>query len=107
MGRAKNVIMPLVEKGVPATATVIKKLRASSPSRVVHITYAFETASGEFEGRTKGFSQDLDHLAVGDSIEIVHLPEQPKISAPKWVVEQGRQARDELSTKAAHGEAKG
>lgn len=105
-GRAKNVIMPLMDKGVPATATVVKKLRASSPSRTIHITYAFETGSGTFKGRTEGFSQDLNHLAVGDNIEILYLPDQPKISAPERMVAQARQARDELSARAARGVAK-
>lgn len=103
-GRAK-ALMPLTEKGVPATATVTKKLRASSPSRKVHLVYAFETASGRFEGRTEGFSRDLNHFTVGDGIEIVYLPDQPKVSAPRWVVEQARQARAELAARTAQGAA--
>lgn len=102
-GRAKDIV-PLMDMGVPATATVVKKLRARSPSRI-YITYAFETASRQFEGRTEGFSQDLNHLAVGDTIEIVHLPDRPKVSAPEWVVAQARQARDELSIRTAAGGA--
>jgi hypothetical protein len=101
-GRAKDVIKPLVDKGVPATATVVKKLRAISPRRT-YVTYAFETASGKFEGRTVGFNQDLNHLAVGDSIDILHLPDQPNVNAPAWVVAQMRQAREDLAVKAVHG----
>ena len=104
-GRARNVIMPLVDDGVPATAIVVKKLRSNSPRRI-YITYAFETASGKVEGRTEGF-RDLDHLEVGDTIEILHLPDQPKVNAPASVVAQMRQARKDIAAKAAHQSANG
>lgn len=96
----------LVDAGVPATATIIKKLFGRRPTRNVYMWYAFETPEGTFEARTDGKEHEFAHLAVGDSIEIVYLPDQPNVSAPKWVVAQGRQARDELAARAARGSAK-
>ena len=99
-------VTKLVDAGVPATATVIKKLLGRRPMRNVYMFYAFETPEGKFEARTDGKEHEFDHLAVGDSIEILYLPGQPKVSAPKWVVAQGREARNELAARKARQTAK-
>lgn len=89
-------IKQLAERGMPGRAVVVKKFpRRKQRTRIQY----------EFSGTT---DQPIRHnsmvsaavyqsIEVGRSIDIEFLPENPKVNAPKYLVEQARTALQKRS----------
>ena len=80
----------LAERGVPATATISRRLGRSKGKRI-GFTYAGPDGRRyeRFASVTRGRYGDL---AEGDPLPIVLLPDDPGTSAPAWLVDAAREA---------------
>jgi hypothetical protein len=83
-------IAALAERGVPATATISRRMGRSNGKRIGFIYAGPDGREYErFASVTRGRYGDL---AEGDTLPIVLLPEEPGTSAPAWLVDAAREA---------------
>ena len=88
-------IKRLTHRGVAGTGKVIKKFRqqrgGSSSSECLR--YEYNSPTGErFENKIHVPQVIYDQHEEGDSIDIVYLPDTPKISAGRYLINQTRAA---------------
>lgn len=86
----------LVHDGVEATGVVEEKLvfgGGSGTRRGKHLRYAYRDAQGrEHRFRSQVTESRFDEFAVGDPIPIVYSRTNASVSAPRWLVEEAREA---------------
>lgn len=91
----------LVESGIPAKATIISKnkFRGKSGIPTFRLRYQFHAQGGQlFSKAISMTSTEAANVAIGDTINIVYVPSNPKISATEAMVALGRQALKEKRT---------
>lgn len=80
----------LVHSGTPATAKIIRKRVYKLNT---YLLYEFKTLTGKRFRRSSLVSQEaFDSVQEGSDFEIVYLIKNPKVSGPKYLVEQSREA---------------
>jgi hypothetical protein len=88
--RRGKQIAALAERGIPATATVSRRLGRTNMKR---IGFTYTGPDGRryerFASVTRGRFSDL---AEGDPLPIVLLADDPGTSAPAWLVDAAREA---------------
>ncbi|MBL7685653.1 MAG: hypothetical protein JNK65_06440, partial [Deltaproteobacteria bacterium] len=88
--RAKEMPL-LVKEGVIVQAKIVSK--SPKKTRRENIDYEFQDALGKVYRRHITLPLALfDQVQVGDSIEVVYLPQNPKVSSGKYWVDQYRAA---------------
>jgi len=89
-------IKQLTERGMPGRAVVVKKFpRRKQRTR---IQYEFSGTTDQPIRHSPTVSQAVyQSLEVGSSIDIEFLPENPKVNAPKYLVDQARAALQKRS----------
>jgi hypothetical protein len=68
----------LREHGVNASATVTRLWRARSENRQTWVAYRFDAGGRSYEGRTRIGAAEWGRLAVGASVPVRYLPDDPR-----------------------------
>ena len=88
----------LVQDGIETTGVVEEKLvfgGGSGTRKGKHIRYAYKDERGrEHRFRSQVSEGRFDGFAVGDPIEIVYSRANPAVSAPKWLIDEAKAARE-------------
>jgi hypothetical protein len=87
----------LAERGVEATARIVDRQQFNTATGTRrndrYLVYEFTDDRGvTHRHRSNVVSRDWLAVQTGDSIPIVHLPENPAVNAPRDVVENARKA---------------
>lgn len=85
----------LVESGIPAKATIISKnkFRGKSGIPTYRLRYEFQARDGRRYSKVISMtSTEAANVVIGDTIDIIYVPNKPKISASETMVALGRQA---------------
>jgi len=88
----------LVLDGIEATGVVEEKLvfgGGGGTRKGKHIRYAYKDDRGrEHRFRSQVTEGRFDQFAVGDPIPIVYSRADPAVSAPKWLIDEAKAARE-------------
>lgn len=88
----------LVDDGIETTGVVEEKLAfggGGGTRKGKHLRYAYKDAKGrEHRFRSQVTEGRYDRFAVGDPIDIVYSRENPAVSAPKWLIDEAKAARE-------------
>lgn len=84
----------LVAHGLPVTGKVLRKMGFDNGKgpRKRFLRYEFSIAGHSYSHKIAVTADAYDRYAEGDAIELIYLPDNPKISAHVEMVEQCRQA---------------
>ncbi len=85
----------LVESGVPGKAKIIRKVKFRGKKGIptYRMRYEFQARDGKLYSRAISLtSTEAAAYSVGDQIDIVYVPDKPRISASEAMVALGRQA---------------
>jgi len=88
-------IKQLTHRGVVGNGNVIKKFRQQrgGGSSSECLRYEYHSPTGQrFENKIHVTQAIYDQHEEGDDIEIVYLPHKPKVSAARYLINQGRAA---------------
>lgn len=95
----------LVERGRPVTGEVVKKLRfrgSSTRGNNRFMRYRFPASDGQYYSHKIVIGiDDYNKLEPGDPIELVYLPDDPKVSARVEMVEMVREAMEKRAGKSS------
>lgn len=90
----------LVQHGLPVTGTVVSKVAFRGKSRVRshHLRYTSSAPDGhEYSHRIAISSAENEKYQEGDPIELMYLPNNPKVSATAQMVQMSRRALEPKS----------
>lgn len=95
----------LVERGKPITGEVVNKVKfrgtASGGSR--YLRYRFRDGDGQYYSHKIAIGiDDFKRYEPGQPIELVYLPDNPKVSAAATMVELTREAMRKQAEKKAN-----
>jgi len=85
----------LVQRGIPVTGEVVNKVKfhGSSGIRSRYLRYRFRAADGnQYSHKINISSSENEKYQEGRPIELVYLPDNPKVSATAAMVEMVRDA---------------
>jgi hypothetical protein len=89
--RAKQ-IQQLIEHGQSIQGVIVgKRSSRGANSRRRMIVYEYTVDGRQRQARTRVSAEQFAAMEEGQLIAVRFLPDQPEISAPEFVVEQGRQ----------------
>lgn len=93
----------LAERGLPVTGEVVKKLRfrgSSTRGNNRFMRYRFRAGDGQYYSHKIAIGiDDYNKLEPGDPIELVYLPDDPKVSARIEMVEMVRETMEKRASK--------
>jgi hypothetical protein len=95
----------LVERGKPITGEVVNKVkfRGTSSVRNRYLRYRFRAGDGQYYSHKIAIgSDDFARYEPGQPIELVYLPDNPKVSAASTMVELTREAMRKQAAKKAN-----
>lgn len=79
----------LLKHGVEAQAMVTDKIRFRS--NILRLIYSFQASGGKsYQHRSMVSNDVFDSVNQGSALDIVYLPENPAVNAPRYLVEQLR-----------------
>lgn len=88
----------LARRGVPVTGQVVKKFRTGSGkagAKGKRIAFTYRGPDGaEYRRAASIVTSKWREFEEGSPIELVCLPDKPGVSAPAWLVEDARKARN-------------
>jgi hypothetical protein len=88
----------LVQDGIETTGVVEEKLvfgGGAGTRKGKHLRYAYKDDRGrEHRFRSQVTEGRYEQFAVGDPIDIVYSRGNPAVSAPKWLIDEAKAARE-------------
>jgi hypothetical protein len=92
----------LVERGKPITGEVVNKVKFRGRSRMGsrYLRYRFRAGDGQYYSHKIAVGSDeFERYEPGQPIELVYLPDKPKVSAAATMVELAREATRKQAAK--------